>query len=86
MHEIQNKLQDIIDKLSQEDFIFDFLLSYDQPKSTIAKSAQHHLPHPKERITTMMSSTTPHVASAMMMRLITLQSRQSCANGTKAER
>lgn len=37
MHEIQNKLQDIIDNLSQEDFIFNFLLAYDQPKSTIAR-------------------------------------------------
>lgn len=37
MHEIQNKLQDIIDNLSKEDFIFNFLLSYDQPKSTIAR-------------------------------------------------
>jgi hypothetical protein len=40
MHEIQNKLQDIIDNLSQEDFIFDFLLSYDQPKSTIVRLKQ----------------------------------------------
>lgn len=37
MHEIQNKLQDIIHNLSKEDFIFNFLLSYDQPKSTIAR-------------------------------------------------
>jgi hypothetical protein len=40
MHEIQNKLQDIIDNLSKEDFIFDFLLAYDQPKSTIARLKQ----------------------------------------------
>lgn len=43
MHEIQNKLQDIIDNLSKEDFIFDFLLTYDQPKSTIARLKQWEL-------------------------------------------
>jgi len=43
MHEIQNILQDIIDNLSQEDFIFDFLLAYDQPKSTIARLKQWEL-------------------------------------------
>lgn len=43
MHEIQNKLQDIIDNLSLQDFIFDFLLSYDQPKSTIARLKEWEL-------------------------------------------
>lgn len=49
MHEIQNKLQDIIDNLSQEDFIFDFLLSYDQPKSTIARLKEWELNKLKEK-------------------------------------
>jgi len=37
MHNIQEKLKDIIINLSKDEFIFDFLLAYNTPKSSIAR-------------------------------------------------
>ena len=37
MHNIQSKIKKIINNLSKEEFIFDFLLTYELPKSTIAR-------------------------------------------------
>ena len=48
MHNIQEKLKDIIINLSKDEFIFDFLLAYNTPKSSIARVRKWDLNKLKE--------------------------------------
>lgn len=46
--QIENNITDLLNNFSQENFIFDFLLAYGEPKATITRLEKGELLHRKK--------------------------------------